>query len=92
MIELRWFGKELQVRQRSFQQEASGALCGVTDFGKWETVQQKREMPKFVAAARDVVSAFEEHGVGPEFPELQSAIESMKLAFENSIWNREIGE
>ena len=42
----------------------------------------------FIAAAKGVVSAFEEHGVGPEFPELQSAIEKMQAAFEKSVWSK----
>lgn len=86
MIELRWVGRQLQYRERSFQVDASGALCGVTDFGDWKTVQQCRQMPPFVTAARKVVTAFEEHGVGPEFPELQTAIEEMQTAFEGSAW------
>jgi len=88
VIELRWVNRSLQYRERSFQVDASGAFCGVTDFGEWKTVQPRREMPRFVMAARHVVSAFEEHGVGPEFPELQSAIEEMQRAFEESIWDR----
>ena len=88
MIELRWVNRQLQYRERSFQVDASGAFCGVTDFGEWKTVEQRREMPAFVKAAKQVVAAFEEHGVGPEFPELQHAIEAMQAAFEGSIWDR----
>ena len=87
MIELRWVNRTLQYRERSFQVDASGALCGLTEFGKWKTVRQRREMPAFVKAAKEVVSAFEQHGVGPEFPELQDAIEKMQAAFEGSIWS-----
>ena len=39
----------------------------------------------FIEAATDVVSAFEQHGVGPEFPELQAAIERMQAALEGSV-------
>ena len=88
MIEIRWVGRVLEFRQRSFQIDASGSFCGLGDFGKWEIVRQRREMPRFVSAAREVVSAFDQHGVGPEFPELQSAIEQMKEAFEDSVWDR----
>ena len=88
MVEFRWVNRQLQYRERSFQVDASGAFCGVTDFGDWKTVQQRREMPTFVDAAKDVVSAFDQHGVGPEFPELQTAIEKMKAAFERSVWSR----
>ena len=46
MIELRWVNQtvegekrlSLQYRERSFQVDASGAFCGVTDFGDWKTV------------------------------------------------------
>ena len=38
MFELRWFGTELQYRQRNFVQDASGALCGMTKFGPWQAV------------------------------------------------------
>jgi hypothetical protein len=52
------------------------------------TVEQRRECQPFIDAAKDVVSAFEKHGVGPEFPELQTAIEKMQAAFEGSVWSR----
>ena len=87
MIELRWVNRLLQYRERSFQVDAAGALCGVTDFGEWKTVEQRREMPGFVKAAREVVAAYEQHGVGPQFPELEAAIEKMQAAFEASIWS-----
>ncbi len=87
MVEFRWVGRQLQYRQREFQVDASGAFCGLTEFGVWQTVQQRREAPPFIEAARGVVSAFEQHGVGPEFPELQAAIEKMQAAFEGSIWD-----
>ncbi len=35
MIEFRWFNGVLQYRERGFQVDASGAFCGVTDFGDW---------------------------------------------------------
>ena len=89
MIEFRWVARELQYRERSFQVDAAGAFCGVTDFGDWQTVRNRREMPAFVSAAKEVVEAFEQHGVGPEFPELQTAIETMQKAFERSVWSRE---
>ena len=92
MIELRWAGKALQYRQRQFQVDASGAFCGVTEFGEWQTVKIRGEMPPFVSAAREIVSAFEQHGVGPDFPELQEAIEKMQTAFEGSIWSNHPGE
>ena len=88
MIELRWVNRQLHYRQRAFQVDASGAFCGVTEFGKWIAVEQRREMPTFVAAASEIVSAFEQHGVGPEFPELQAAIEKLQKTFEGSIWCR----
>lgn len=87
MFEFRWAGRQLQYRERGFQVDASGAFCGLSDFGGWKTVQQRREAPPFIEAAKDVVAAFEQHGVGPEFPELQTAIEKMQAAFEGSIWD-----
>lgn len=87
MVEFRWVGRQLQYRQREFQADASGSFCGLTEFGAWQTVPQRQEAPPFVEAARDVVSAFEQYGVGPEFPELQTAIEKMQAAFEGSIWD-----
>jgi len=88
VVEFRWFGRSLQFRQRSFQVDASGALCGLTEFGPWETVEQRKEMPPFVKAAREIVAQYEQHGIGPEFPELQQAIEGMQEAFEKSMWSR----
>ena len=88
MVELRWVNRQLQYRCRDFQMDASGALCGLTEFGNWQVVENRREMPKFVKAAREVVSAFEQHGVGPQFPELQEAIERMQFCFEHSIWHK----
>jgi len=88
MIEFRWVGRQLQYRERGFQVDAAGAFCGVTEFGPWVTVQQRKEITPFIAAAREVVLAFEQHGVGPQFPELQAAIEKMQVAFEASIWSR----
>ena len=41
MIEFRWVGKDLQYRERSFQVDASGAFCGVTEFGEWQTVPKQ---------------------------------------------------
>lgn len=38
MVEFRWIGRELQYRERSFEVDASGAFCGLTDFGDWRTV------------------------------------------------------
>lgn len=84
MIEFRWLGRKLQYRDRSFQVDASGSFCGLTEFSDWKTVEDRREMPTFVEAAKEVVSAFEQHGVGPEFPELQTAIEKMQEAFEET--------
>jgi len=83
MIEFRWVNRELQYRERTFQIDASGAFCGVTEFGEWKTVG---EIPPFISAAKEVVLAFVEHGCGPEFPELQEAIEKMHAAFEDSVW------
>ena len=80
MIEMRWVGRELQFRERDHNSPNA--------FGPWKTVQQRRGMPKFVKAARKVVDAFEQHGIGPEFPELQTAIEGMQQAFDKSIWDR----
>ena len=88
MIELRWMGRQLQYRTREPLIDASGAFCGVSDFGDWKAVGERRVMPPFVKASRSVVSAFREHGIGPEFPELQKAIEEMVEAFEGSIWRR----
>lgn len=85
MIEFRWIGRQLQYRERSFQVDAAGAFCGVTEFGKWQTIQQRREMPPIVDAAKNIVSQFEQHGVGPEFPELQTAIEKMQNILTESI-------
>ena len=73
MIEMRWVGRTLQYRE-------SGE--------KWTTVPQRREMPPFVKAAREVVSQYEQHGIGVEFPELQAAIESLQKVFEGSMWSR----
>lgn len=88
MVELRWVGRQLQYRERSFQVDAAGAFCGLSEFGKWQTVQQRREMPPVVDAAKNVVSQFNQHGVGPEFPELQSAIEVLETIIEDSVWSR----
>jgi len=88
MIELRWVGRSLQYRQREFQVDAAGAFCGLTDFGEWQAVENRREMPPFIKSAREVVSQFKQHGLGPEFPELQAAIENMQEVFERSIWNQ----
>lgn len=87
MFEFRWVGRQLQYRERGFQADATGSFCGLTEFGVWKTVQQRREAPPFIEAAKDVVAAFVQHGVGPEFPELQAAIEKMQAAFEGSIWD-----
>ena len=38
MIQLRWRGRTLEYRQRSFQVDASGAFCGVTDYDEWRAV------------------------------------------------------
>jgi len=89
MVEMRWVGRQLQFRERNFQIDASGSFCGVTDFGPWQTVQTRPEIPPVVYAAREVISAFEQHGVGPEFPELQTAIEKLQLIMEDSVWNRQ---
>lgn len=40
MIEIRIFNAKLQYRQRDFQQDASMAFCGVTDFGEWVDVPE----------------------------------------------------
>lgn len=40
MIEMRWSGRTLQYRQRNFCADASGALCGQTDFGPWVDVSE----------------------------------------------------
>ena len=88
MIEFRWVGRQLHFRERGFQVDAAGSFCGVTEFGPWKIVEDRREIPPFIEAAKDVVSAFAQHGVGPEFPELQAAIEKMQAAFEGSVWSR----
>ena len=89
MIEFRWVGRQLQFRERNFQVDASGSFCGVTDFGTWQTVKTRPEIPPVVYAAREVVSAFAQHGVGPEFPELQTAIEKLQLIMLDCVWNRQ---
>lgn len=89
MIELRWVNRQLQYRQRAFEVDASGAFCGVAEWGHWEIVEQRREIPPFIKAAREVVEAFKQHGIGPEFPELQTAVEKMQSIFEKSIWSRD---
>ena len=33
---------------------------------------------RMAKASREIVSQYEQHGIGPEFPELQQAIESMQ--------------
>lgn len=38
MIEFRWRNGSLQYRERCFEVDASGALCGLTEFGEWKTV------------------------------------------------------
>ncbi len=89
MIEMRWVGRQLQFRERNFQVDASGSFCGVTEFGTWQTVKTRPEIPPVVDAAREVVSAFSQHGVGPEFPELQTAIEKLQSIMDDSVWTSE---
>lgn len=86
MIELRWRNRQLQHRQKSIG--TVGGQVVLHGWGKWQTVQQASNLPAFVRCAREVVDAFEEHGVGPQFPELQAAIEKLQAAFEESIWSR----
>lgn len=45
MIEFAWSGGELFFRERSFQVDASGAFCGVTDFGDWKKVPALNDFP-----------------------------------------------
>ena len=45
MIEFAWSGGELFYRERSFQVDAAGAFCGVTDFGEWKKVPTLHDFP-----------------------------------------------
>lgn len=45
MVEFAWSGGELFYRERSFQVDAAGAFCGVTDFGEWKKVPTLHEFP-----------------------------------------------
>lgn len=70
MVELRWWGRRLQYRQRQFQVDASGAFCGLTDFGPWQTVPDE-----MLNGVRKVNVAVEQHGGPyPHYPELHEAI------------------
>jgi len=46
MIEMRWNGRDLEFRQRSFQVDASGAFCGVTEFDPWQKVECASDAPE----------------------------------------------
>ena len=54
MIELRWYGNDLEYRVRYFQVDASGAFCGVSDFGPWiEVPRELKPSDWFRAAPED---------------------------------------